>query len=102
MNKEKKREKFCGECCWFYAEDTYGYGCCPYRFAEVKQCDEKCDVPVKYVNKRDMRHYMAVLTQLNRCRRDLHDPAIYKKPLPVEIGKAIDFAIRYIKIFSNL
>ncbi len=102
MNKEKKREKFCGECCWFYAEDTYGYGCCPYRFAEVKQCDEKCDVPANYVSKGDMRHYMAVLTQLNRCRRDLHDPAIYKKPLPVEIGKAIDFAIRYIKIFSNL
>ncbi len=102
MNKEKKREKFCGECCWFYAEDTYGYGCCPFRFAEVHQCEQKCEVTEKYVSKKAMRHYRAVLLQANRYHRDQHVPRIYRMPDPKELGRAIDFASDYIKVFSNL
>ena len=97
-----KREKYCGECCWFYAEDTYGYGCCPFQFADVKECGGKCGVPVKYVSKEQMRHHLAVLVQTNRYRRDDNVPAIYKMPRPKEIGEAIDFAVDYVKVFSNL
>lgn len=100
MNKEKKEEKYCGECCWFYGEDTYGYGFCPFRFAETHECGQKCEVPLKYVSKEEMRHHMAVLLQFNRYRRD--DESIYRCPNPTEIGEAIDFAYRYMKVFSIL
>ena len=94
------KDKFCGECCWFYAEDTYGYGCCPFRFAEVKDCEQPCEVPLKYISKEQMRHHMAVLLQFNRYRRD--NEGIYVCPNPTEIGNAIDFAYNYMKIFSEL
>lgn len=94
------KDKFCGECCWFYAEDTYGYGCCPFRFAEVKDCEQPCEVPLKFVSKEMMRHYQAVLLQFNRYRRD--NDGIYVCPNPTEIGNAIDFACWYIKVFSEL
>ena len=98
----KDKEKFCGECCWFYGEDTYGYGFCPFRFAELKECGQKCEVPLKYVSKKEMRHHMAILLQANRYRRDDNVPAIHKMPDPKELGEAIDFAYNYIKIFSEL
>ena len=45
-----KEEKYCGECCWFYAEDTDGYGLCPLALMESKRCDEPC-TNGKYVSK---------------------------------------------------
>ena len=96
----KDKEKLCGECCWFYAEDIYGYGCCPFRFAEVKDCEQPCEIPLKYVSKKQMRHHQAVLLQFNRYRRD--DDGIYVCPNPTEIGNAIDFACWYMKVFSEL
>ena len=96
------KEKFCGECCWFYGEDTYGNGICPFRFAETHECSQKCEVPLKYVSRKQMRHYQAVLLQANRYRRDDNVPAIHKMPDPKEFGEAIDFAYNFIKIFSNL
>ena len=98
----KDKDKFCGECCWFYGEDPYGYGTCPHRFAELQRCSDKCPISEKYVSKEDMRHHMAVLLQFNRYWRDDHVPAIYEMPKQGEIGKAIDFAIRYMKIFGEL
>ena len=97
-----REEKYCGKCCWFYAEDTYGFGCCPFRFAEVHECGQKCEVPLKYVSKEQMRHYQAVLLQANRYRRDDNVPSIYRMPNPRELGKAIDFAVQYMKVFSDL
>ena len=94
-----KEGKYCGECCWFYGEDTWGYGSCPFRFAELQQCSDKCPITEKYVSKEDMRHYQAVLLQANRYRRD---SSIYRMPDPKELGKAIDFAYRFIKVFSEL
>lgn len=44
---------------------------------------------------------MAVLIQANRYRRDPHVPGIYKMPRPVELGRAIDFAVKYIKTFDD-
>jgi hypothetical protein len=43
------------------------------------------------------RHYIAVLIQANRYRRDGHVPSIYRMPDPTELGKAIDFAIKTLK-----
>jgi hypothetical protein len=45
---------------------------------------------------------MAVLLQANRYRRDDNVPAIYKMPNPKELGRAIDFAVEYMKVFSEL
>ena len=97
-----KKSEYCGECCWFYGEDTYGNGCCPFEFAEVMKCDGRCRSKGNYVSKEDMRHYMAVLLQANRYRRDDNVPSAYKMPYPKDLGKAIDFAYKYIKTFSEL
>ena len=91
----KDKDKFCCECCWFYAEDTYGYGMCPFIFADVHECGQKCDVPLKYVSKKDMRHHMAVLLQA--VRRHI---AFYGKK--DALTDAADFAYKYMKIFSEL
>lgn len=99
---KKKEEKYCGECCWFYAEDTYGYGACPFRFADVHECGQECEVPLKYVSIKEMRHHMVVLLQFNRYRRDDNVPPIYRMPNPTELGRAIDFAYKYMKVFSEL
>lgn len=92
---------YCGECCWFYAEDTNGYGVCPYLFGEVCECSGECKAG-RFVSKKDMRHYRALLLQANRYRRDQSVPSIYKMPNPLELGRAIDFASEYIKVFSEL
>ena len=96
---KKKEEKYCGECCWFFGEDTYGFGMCPHMFAELKKCDEKCSVPSEYVSEERMRHLMAVLVQYNRFRRD--DEDLYRCPPPAEIGEAIDLVVKYMKTFNK-
>lgn len=99
--KQKQSEHICGECCWFYGEDTYGCGVCPFQFAELRTCDEPCNIN-KFISKQQMRRYLAVLTQANRYRRDRHVPAIYKMPNLKDLGEAIDFAIKYVKTFNEL
>ena len=96
---KNKEEKFCGECCWFYGEDTYGYGCCPFRFAEVKDCEQPCEVPLKFVSKAQMRHHQAVLLQLTRHEED---PINHLSPWYEEKEDAIRFAYRYMKVLSEL
>ena len=97
----KINEKFCGNCCWFYAEDTYGLGICPFKFADVAYCGDECSTN-EFVSRKEMRHHMAVLLQANRYRRDDNIPAIYKMPNPKELGRAIDFAYKYMKTFNEL
>lgn len=55
----------------------------------------------QHVSREEMRHHVAVLIQANRYRRDPHVPGIYKMPRPVELGRAIDFAVKYIKTFDD-
>ena len=98
---DEQNERFCGLCAWFYGEDTYGYGCCP-KSVRMRKCDQPCEVGEHFVSKKQMRHYQAVLLQANRYRRDPNVPAIYRMPNPTELGKAIDFAGEFIKVFSNL
>lgn len=98
---KQEEDKSCGECCWFYAEDTGGYGLCPLALMESKRCDEPC-TEGKFVGREDMRHHRAVLLQANRYRRDDHVPAIYRMPDPKEFGRAIDFSVEYMRVFSEL
>jgi len=100
--KGRGEGRCCGECAWFYAEDTHGYGCCPFLFAEVKECGNECAAQEHFVSRRQMRHYMAVLIQANRYRRGGHVPSWHRMPLPSDLGKAMDFACKYMKTFSNL
>lgn len=107
MNKE---DRCCGACCWFYAEDTDGWGFCARRKGDITEymhCDDLCndandDDTDNFVSHQEMRHHMAVLLQTNRYRRDDNVPSVYRMPNPKEIGKAIDFAYEYMKIFSEL
>lgn len=100
--KREQSGRFCGLCAWFYGEDTYGYGCCPFRFADVRKCDQPCEAGEHFVSKRRMRHHQAVLLQANRYLRDHNVPAVYRMPNPKELVEAIDFAGEFIKVFSNL
>ena len=96
----KDEEKCCGDCCWFYAEDTYGYGACPFQFAEVKKCDEECPITMKYVSRKEMRHHMAVLLQYQRYAHDTGDN--YRWPSYDDRLRAMEFAYEYMKVFGNL
>ena len=82
-------------------EDTYGHGMCAKIFAEMVNCGDTCHED-HFISKEEMRHYLAVLIQHNRWRRDDHVPNSRKMVSPKEIGKAIDFAINYIKTFMAL
>ena len=95
------KERYCGNCCWFYAEDTYGLGICPFRFGDAAHCGDECTTN-EFVSRKEMRHHMAVLLQANRYRSDNNVPAIYRMPDPKELGRAIDFSYRYMKVFREL
>ena len=93
--------KCCGSCCWFKHEDIDGFGVCYRRYLNhTPYCGE--DPCKEYVSNKEARHHTAVLIQANRYRRDQNVPAIYRMPDPKDLGAAIDFAIKYIKQFSEI
>ena len=62
----KDKDKICGECCWFYAEDTDGWGqCLRQELCDSMNCSDLCTTD-EYVSRKEMRHHMAVLLQANR------------------------------------
>lgn len=96
--------KVCGNCCWFRYEDSdwwWNWGIC----AKQSECGslQRANLCTtgKYTSRKEARHHVAVLIQANRYRRDRHVPAIYRMPRPVELGRAIDFAVKYIKTHTN-
>lgn len=102
MKQNNEEEKCCGACCWMQYEDTDGWGFCALLDAcnEVigtVHCSDLCTVDGSFVSEEQKRHYIAVLIQANRYRRDNNVPGIYKMPNPTELGEAIDFAIKYLK-----
>ena len=101
---KEEEEKCCGDCCWFAFECTDGDGTCFSNENEYLDSARWCsDPPCKgYVSRQEMRHHMAVLIQANRYRRDQNVPSIYRMPNPTELGKAIDFSVKYMKTFSEL
>lgn len=101
-------ERYCGGCCFFCAEDIEGCGCCLQECNNGGEVEDfyntHCSRPAckHFTSDKDKRHYQAVLIQANRYRRDQHVPSIYRMPNPTELGKAIDFACEYIRLFSKL
>lgn len=97
-----KNNDYCGSCCFFKHEDTDGWGQCILQdICDSMHCSDLCTID-EYISDEQMRHYIAVLIQSNRYRRDKHVPAIYRMPDQTELGKAIDFAVKYLKTFSDL
>lgn len=92
-------DKYCGGCCWFRDEDVFGIGNC-YNIDRCMHYSDQCKTD-EYVSNEECRHHIAVLIQANRYRRDPHVPAIYRMPAPKELGKAIDFAVKYLKTFDK-
>lgn len=102
---KEEEEKCCGNCCWFYAEDTYGFGCCPFQFGEIVECGMSCGVEKEFVSKKEMRHHMAVLLQEKRWQKRTdgwRNGEIFFPPEREDVIKAIDFAYKYMKVFSEL
>lgn len=93
-------EHCCGDCCHFMFEESDGWGVCPYLDWPVgspMHCSDLCTAG-KYVPEGVKRHYLAVLLQANRYRRDQHVPSIYRMPDQKEFVDAIDFIVDYAKI----
>jgi hypothetical protein len=95
----KQQDKYCGECCYLMGEDTDGYGLCYRRgsngIPNTARCSDKaCS---RYVSEQRKRDHIATLIRANRWRRDPHVPAIYRMPDPTALGRAIDFAVEYLK-----
>jgi len=98
--KRENRENCCGACCWFLHEDTDGWGLCPHQDKPIgspMHCSDLCTTD-EFVSETTKRHYMAVLIQANRYRRDNNVPSLYRMPNPKELGKAIDFSVKYMKL----
>ena len=95
----EQEEKCCGNCCWFCFEDAYGEGQC---YGEDDSAAVMCDKPAcdLYVSRQEMRHHMAVLLLHKRWLDD--DMFIHYAPDGDEAAEAIEFAYRYMKIFSKL
>ena len=99
---KKEEEKCCGNCCWFCCETTDGDGCCFIDYPEITRCDEPANECYAFVSREEMRHHMAVLLQHNRWRRSELPPGQNRRVDPFEVGDAIDFAVKYMKVFSKL
>lgn len=99
---EKEAEKCCGNCCWFYAEDTDGWGFCACqknRDIDMEHCSDMCEDD--FVSREEMRHHMAVLLQYHRWLSD-YSGEIRKSPNKVGVMDATWFAYKYFKMFSKL
>lgn len=112
---EDAYESCCGNCCWFYGEMTCGDGFCAKAensgYADFFHCSDKCrwgkirdggSLEYAFVSKKEMRHHMAVLLQLSRYGRDNSFPPIYMMPDPIDNKNAMEFAFKYMKVFSKL
>lgn len=96
MKKNGNDEICCGSCVHFKYECADGSGWCE-QSRRLRFCGYGKDCKMYESEEKVRRHYIAVLIQANRWRRDNNVPSIYKMPNPKEVGRAIDFAINYLK-----
>lgn len=102
---KQEEERCCGNCCWFYANDNMGLGACPFLFGWAVACERSCVVKEKFASKKEMRHHMAVLLQEKRWQKRTdgwRNGEIFFPPEREDVIKAIDFAYKYMKVFSEL
>ena len=98
--KEKKIEKCCGECCWFYGEMTDGEGLCAHN-PMFDLFSNRCNSPacMDFVSRQEMRHHMAVIA---KRFRSLDNPRENYNPFLHDEKMALKFAYKYMKVFSKL
>lgn len=96
---KQEEEKCCGNCCWFYGEMTDGEGFCALRDPSINEtrCDFLCAYEL-HVSRQEMRHHMAVLLQYHMADEDMN----HRFPGGEELEKAVVFAYKYMKVFSEL
>lgn len=106
--EESKKEKVCGNCCWFYSEDTDGWGYCAAMKGEDIQITNCCDLctvvgsdgKMSYVSRVYQRHCQAVLA---RSKRYYDTPDVLRYiPTANDCKEAIRFAYKYISVMSKL
>ena len=98
---KQKQEKCCGSCCYYeHGNSNTGFGEC-HNCQDGMYCrpDGCC---YRYISKEQARYYITVLTQHNKWRRNDNVPNSTPMQDPKEIGKAIDFAVEYLKTFIKL
>ena len=70
----------------------FGAGWCE-KYEQPRTCiDMLCS---RYINRKELRHHIAVLLQHNRWRRD--NEGVRNAVSPLELGKSIDYAIKILK-----
>ena len=94
-----KDDMCCGNCCWFYAEDTDGWGFCACqknRDIDMEHCSDMCEDD--FVSREEIRHHMYVLLAMKYWfdGNHLHNVS------PHEMHEAMAFAYKYMKVFSKL
>lgn len=106
--RDIKKEKACGKCCWFYSEDTEGWGFCALmknKDLQITNCCDLCtsvekDGSMSYVSREYQRHCTAVLAQ---SKRYYDNPNVCRYiPTAKDVKEAVEFAYRYISIMSKL
>ena len=101
-------EKCCGNCAWFYGEMTDGTGFCACLKGSIEfvNCADPCDMcDNNYVSRQQMRHHLAVILQAERWHNAINNTKNYNIvyiPDPKEFQEAVQFAFRYMKVFSKL
>lgn len=94
-----KEEKCCGNCCWFFSEDTDGWGFCAANkctIGEFINCTDMCQDD--FVSRQEMRHHMYVMLRIKYWYEGVHWHVLN----PHEMHEAYSFAYKYMKVFSNL
>lgn len=80
-----------------YIKEQHNTNCKQF-FGAIRNCTFTMNTDIEDEEEYKLhRHYIAVLIQANRYRRDNHVPSIYGMPDPSELGKAIDYAIEKLK-----
>ncbi len=107
--KKEQIEKYCGNCCWFFGECTDGDGCCAKHYwEEPKEGQDpmltRCDKGAcpDFISTEEKRHHLAVIAQHNRWRRSNEVPNHCFMVHPIELGKALDFVLDYIKTYDKI
>lgn len=94
LTMTKNRKLTCGSCAHFKNEDMFGLGWCDNKDRPRTCVDMQCS---HHLDRKELRHHIAVLLQHNRWRRDNSDVNARRMVNPTELGKSIDFAIKILK-----
>ena len=100
-SRNEFRKERCGNCCFYEMPNTdTGWGEC-HKPKGGMYCRPN-DICRRHTSKEEAKHYLHILIEHNKWRRDDNVPNSCTMQDPKEIGKAIDFAVDYIKTFMKI